>query len=135
MLNTWIEFFWNILKRKWGLKNIALIPIVMGVTDMYRKSLNRELAQIWAPIKIDQLQSAVVRESVTILKRALSLNIWNNFVYMYIYLYFFYLSSASGWLAVTGVLMEKAFYFRIEIIERFLTKFLFKELATFIQFS
>ena len=67
--------FKNILKREWGLKNVALIPIVIGVTGIYRKSLNRELEQIWAPIRVEQLQSAVVRESVTILKRALSLNI------------------------------------------------------------
>ena len=66
--------FKNILKREWGLIKVDLIPVVMGVTGLYQNSLHRELARIWAPIDVDQLQSAVVREGVTILKRALSLN-------------------------------------------------------------
>ena len=37
--------FKNILKREWGLKNVSLIPVVMEVTGMYRKSLHREFAQ------------------------------------------------------------------------------------------
>ena len=63
------------MKREWALNNVQLIPVVMGVTGIYRKSLHRELSEIWAPIDVDQLQSAVVREGVTILKRALSLNV------------------------------------------------------------
>ena len=47
----------------------------MGVTSMYRKGLHRELAEIWAPIKVDQLKSAEVRENITILKNVPSLNI------------------------------------------------------------
>ena len=66
--------FANILKREWRLKKIDLIPIVMGVTGIYTHSLHRQIEKIWAHVEIDQLQSAVVRESVTILKRALSLD-------------------------------------------------------------
>ena len=58
-----------------GTKNVTIIPVVIGVTSIYGKNLSRELERIWAPVKAEQLQSAVVRESVTILKRALSLNI------------------------------------------------------------
>ena len=66
--------FKNILKREWELNNVDLIPVVMGVTGIYRKSLHNELSKIWAPVDVDQMQSAVVREGVSILKRALSLD-------------------------------------------------------------
>ena len=33
--------FKNILKREWELKNVTIIPIVIGVTGIYGKSLNR----------------------------------------------------------------------------------------------
>ena len=67
--------FKNILKREWRHVKVELIPVVMGVTRLYQHSLHRELARIWAPVNVDQLQSAVVREGVTIFKRTLSLNV------------------------------------------------------------
>ena len=65
--------FKNILKREWQLNKVDLLPIVIGVTGIYKKSINRTIEDIWGAVDVDIIQGEVVKSGVTILKRALSM--------------------------------------------------------------
>ena len=67
--------FRNILKREWRLDDVVLIPVIMGVTGIYHKKLNNLVDSIWGEVDMEKVQGEVVKSSVNILKRALSMEV------------------------------------------------------------
>ena len=67
--------FKNVIKREWKLEKVDLIPVIIGVTGLYRKKLKEDLERISPKINIDHLQTEVVKSGVTILKIVLSIKI------------------------------------------------------------
>ena len=64
----------NALKREWRLEKVEFIPIIIGVTGIYNKSLKKNLQKISDNIRIEEIQGEAVKGSVHIIKRALSMN-------------------------------------------------------------
>jgi hypothetical protein len=60
------------LKRTWKLKEIEVIPIIVGATGMVKRKLTECLKKIHPDLKMGQVQVEALRGTVTILKRALA---------------------------------------------------------------
>ena len=61
----------NDIKDTHQLDEAEVIPVVIGATGIVKKNLHQYIASLPADVTIAELQSEVVRESVSILKRAL----------------------------------------------------------------
>ena len=61
----------NDLKSTWALKEIEIIPVVVGATGLVKKNLRRYLTAIPSSPSIHEVQIAAIKGTVTILKRAL----------------------------------------------------------------
>ena len=61
----------NDLRTTWSLKNIDIIPVVVGATGLIKKNLNSYLEAIPGRPKAQEVQIAAIKGTVTILKRAL----------------------------------------------------------------
>ena len=58
--------------RTWGLKEIELIPVIVGATGLVKKNLQSKLQAIKGSPSIEEVQLAATKETIKILKRALS---------------------------------------------------------------
>ena len=61
----------NEIKRSWKLKSVEIAPVVIGATAIIKMNLTEILKTIPGNITTNELQLDAVRDSVTILKRAL----------------------------------------------------------------
>ena len=61
----------NDLKSTWALKEIEIIPVVVGATGVIKKNLKQYLQTIPSCPSIHEVQIAAIKGTVTILKRAL----------------------------------------------------------------
>ena len=61
----------NDLRTTWSLKEIEIIPVVVGATGLMKKSLKKYLERIPGKPSPQEVQIAAVKGTVTILKRAL----------------------------------------------------------------
>ena len=61
----------NDLKDTWALKEIDIIPVVVGATGLVKKNLKQYLQSIPSCPSIHEIQIAAIRGTVSILKRAL----------------------------------------------------------------
>ena len=62
----------NDLRTTWGLKEIELIPVIVGATGLVKKNLKSNLQAIKGSPSIEEVQLAAIKGTITILKRALS---------------------------------------------------------------
>ena len=62
----------NDLRTTWGLRNIELIPVVVGATGLVKNNLKDHLQAIIGQPNPEEVQLAAIKGTITILKRALS---------------------------------------------------------------
>ena len=62
----------NDLRTTWGLKEIELIPVIVGATGLVKNNLKSNLQAIKRSPSIEEVQLAAIKETIKILKRALS---------------------------------------------------------------
>ena len=68
----------NDLRRTWSLKDIDIIPVVVGATGLVTKNLKNYLEAIPGRPSIQEAQMGAIKGTVTILKRALGYSENNN---------------------------------------------------------
>ena len=61
----------NDLKRTWSLKEINIIPVVVGATGLIKKNLKEYLSSIPGKPSVHEIQTSAIIGTVAILKRAL----------------------------------------------------------------
>ena len=61
----------NDLKRTWSLKEISIIPVVVGATGVIKKNLKEYLKSIPGNPSVYEVQTSAITGTVAILKRAL----------------------------------------------------------------
>ena len=62
----------NDLRTTWGLKEIELIPVIIGATGLVKNNLEQNLKAIKGSPALEEVQLAAIKGTITILKRALS---------------------------------------------------------------
>ena len=62
----------NDLRNTWGLKNIELIPVVVGTTGLVKNNLQQHLKAIIGEPALEEIQLAAIKGTIRLLKRALS---------------------------------------------------------------
>ena len=62
----------NDLRTTWGLKEIELIPVIVGATGLVKNNLKQHLKAIKGSPAIEEVQLCAIKGTITILKRALS---------------------------------------------------------------
>ena len=62
----------NDLRTTWGLKEIELIPVIIGATGLVKNNLEENLKAIKGSPALEEVQLAAIKGTITILKRALS---------------------------------------------------------------
>ena len=62
----------NDLRNTWGLKNIELIPVIIGATGLVKNNLQQHLQDIKGSPALEEIQLAAIKGTIKILKRALS---------------------------------------------------------------
>ena len=62
----------NDLRTTWGLKEIELIPVIVGATGLVKNNLKSNLQAIKGSPSIEEVQLAAIKGTIKILKRALS---------------------------------------------------------------
>ena len=62
----------NDLRTTWGLKEIELIPVIVGATGLVKNNLKQHLQAIKGSPAIEEVQLCAIKGTITILKRALS---------------------------------------------------------------
>ena len=61
----------NDLRTTWSLKDICIIPIVIGATGLVKKNLKEYMESIPGQPKVEEAQIGAIKGTITILKRAL----------------------------------------------------------------
>ena len=67
----------NALRTTWSLKEIDIIPVVVGATGLMKKNLTKYLESVPGSPSAQEVQTAAIKGTVTILKRALGYNASN----------------------------------------------------------
>ena len=62
----------NDLRTTWGLKDIELIPVVIGATGLVKTNLQKHLKSIKGEPALEEVQLAAIKGTIRLLKRALS---------------------------------------------------------------
>ena len=62
----------NDLRTTWGLRNIELIPVIVGATGLVKTNLQQNLQSIKGSPDIEEVQLAAIKGTIKILKRTLS---------------------------------------------------------------
>ena len=62
----------NDLRTTWGLKDIELIPVVIGATGLVKTNLQKHLKAIKGEPALEEVQLAAIKGTIRLLKRALS---------------------------------------------------------------
>ena len=62
----------NVLRTTWGLRNIELIPVIVGATGLVKTNLQQNLQSIKGSPDIEEVQLAAIKGTIKILKRTLS---------------------------------------------------------------
>ena len=65
------------LRRTWSLKEINIIPVVVGATGLVKTNFKKYLESIPGSPSAQEVQTAAIKGTVSILKRALGYNAQN----------------------------------------------------------